>query len=130
MMIYNDIIKDCFFEPKHVGSIVLETTGVVHFRAEQTKQGALIDLYMQCDTQGLVTRMCFKTNGNPYIIAALEWLCRNCEGKLFKELPSFNYQQLIQVLEIPMTQFPIALQVEDVYREIMGLMATRLGSKI
>jgi nitrogen fixation NifU-like protein len=129
MMIYNKVVQDCFFEPRHTGSIALDSLGVVYFRCEQTKQGALIELYMQCDVKGLITRMCFKTNGNPYVIAALEWLCRESEGKWFDDLSPLHYQTLIQILEIPMPEFPIALQVEDVYKEIMGLMTKKLGSQ-
>lgn len=128
-MIYNELVRDCFFEPRHVGRIALESPLVAHFRCEQTKQAALIELYMQCNAQGLIERMCFKTNGNPYVIAALEWLCRENQGKMFEVLEPLNYQDLVQLLELPMNQVPVALQIQDVYKAVIELMAQKLGSK-
>lgn len=122
-MIYNKIVQDCFFQPRHVG--VLDTTQpltVLFSSRQQNPSNTLIDLSMQCTKNGLVKKICFKVTGNPYVVAALEWLCRQIEGRQFTDLPVIDYLLLIKELEIPNKHYPIALQVENVYKEVLVLM--------
>lgn len=122
-MMYNKIVQDCFFLPKHVGVLDLSASLTVHFRSKQINQSMTkIDLYLQCTETALIYKACFKTIGNPYVIAALEWLCRQIEGRALDNLPLINYQILIKELEIPTHQYPVAIQVEDVYKEVLTLM--------
>ncbi|MDI1351507.1 MAG: iron-sulfur cluster assembly scaffold protein [bacterium] len=121
-MMYNKVVTDCFFHPKHVGLLDLSNPLVVHFRAKQYKNGTLIDLYMQGNTNNAIEKICYKTNGNPYIIAALEWLCREVEGKRFDQLPLINYQILINVLDISINQLPAAVHIEQIYQYVLSLM--------
>lgn len=122
-MIYNNIVEDCFFQPRHAGMIDLNAPLTVHFRSSQKNQSlTIIDLYMQCTNIGFISQMRFKATGNPYVIAALEWLCRQLEGRTLENLPLINYQILIKELAISTIQYPIAIQVEDVYKEVLTLM--------
>jgi nitrogen fixation NifU-like protein len=81
---------------------------------------------MHCDEQLIVHSMRFKTNGNPYMIASLEWVCRQSAGKNLNQL-YINCDELIKILEIPLNQSPITLQVQDVYKEVINLMRSNLG---
>jgi nitrogen fixation NifU-like protein len=69
--------------------------------------------------------MCFKTNGNPYLIASLECLCRQAIGQKLETL-QVNHQELINLLEIPFNQVPLVMQVEQVYKEVVRLMNKKL----
>ncbi len=133
-MMYNELVEDCFFLPRHVGILDLQAPLTVHFVSIQKNQSITrIDLYVQCAENALIRKACFKATGNPYVIAALEWLCRQIEGKKLdclewrsdqKNNPQDKqlYQILVKELEIPQNQYPIALQVEDVYKEVFTLM--------
>lgn len=122
-MMYNKVVQDCFFLPRHVGLMDLSAPLTVHFSSSQKNQSfTTIDLYLQCIKNGLIKRACFRATGNPYVIAGLEWLCRQIEGRSLDNLAPINYQLLIKELEIPTNQYPIALQVEDVYKEVLALM--------
>ncbi|CAM4431331.1 MAG: hypothetical protein LEGION0403_FIIPPAGN_01084 [Legionella sp.] len=123
-MMYNKTVLDYFFSPAHVGIIDLNDYTVV-VKNNQKKQGT-IELYMQCGQDRVIQRICFKTNGNPYLIAGLEWLCRQIEGKLIDELPSIDYQLLVNVLNIPVTQYPLALRIFSVFKETLILMNNKL----
>ena len=124
---YNEIVEDCFFLPQHVGVIDLASPLTVHFRSSQNNQSVTkIDLYLQCTENALINKACFRAAGNPYVIPALEWLCRQIEGRELESLTSISYQILIKELEIPNQQYPIALQVEDVYKEVLTLMKKKL----
>lgn len=128
MMMYNEIVRDCFFLPKHVGVIDVTKPYVTFFRANQKKQ-VHTELYMHCDDNGLITKLRFKTNGNPYVIAALEWVCRQTEGQGIQALIPCTYQQIIRALAIPAAQYPVALHVEDVYKEVLALMKKKFEGK-
>ena len=122
-MMYNIVVEDCFFQPRHVGVIDLTAPLTVHFSSNQKNQSMTkIDMYLQCAINGVISTALFKANGNPYVIATLEWVCRQIEGRALAELAPLNYQILIKELGIPINQSPIAVQVEDVYKEVLALM--------
>lgn len=124
-MMYNKIVQECFFSPVHVGIIALDAPLSVHCRSPETGKGVLIDFYLQCTADKIVHKACFKAIGNPYVIASLEWLCRQIEGKNLDQLPPINYQMLVNELEIINTQYPVAIQVESVYKEALVLMRNK-----
>lgn len=117
MMNYNQLVEDCFFTPKHVGTLdctepftVLSEVGL--------RDKAFLQWYAACNPQGLITQCCFKAYGNPYLIAALEWCCRQLIGTSLDGHPRFDYLQLVNELEIPKVLYPTALLVEQGYRQI------------
>ncbi|MCW8397638.1 iron-sulfur cluster assembly scaffold protein [Legionella sp. PATHC038] len=119
-MIYNKIVQDCFFSPRHVGLIDLSERFTVVVKNNQKGQG-LIELYIQSNSDGTIVRACFRTNGNPYIIASLEWLCRQLEGQTTDTVPQIDYQLIVKELDIPVAQYPIALRIMDVFKEALLL---------
>lgn len=123
-MMYNKTVQDYFFSPQHVGVIDLGQEFTVVFANTQKDQGT-IEFYMQCTQDRIIQRVCFKTNGNPYLIAGLEWLCRLVEGRSLDEAPQIDYQLLINDLNIPVTQYPLALRVVGAYKEALNLMNMR-----
>lgn len=124
-MMYNNTVYDYFFSPRHVGIIELNHDLVVVFKNKQKGQGT-IEFYMQCGQDRLIQKVCFKANGNPYLIAGLEWLCRQLEGQSLDKVPPIDYQLLINELDIPVTQYPLALRVVHIFKESLILMNNRL----
>ena len=114
------MVWDCFFSPRHAGSIDLNNPRTAFFKSNQKGQGQ-IEFYMQYDSSDRIERACFKTNGNPYLIASLEWLCRQLERKTFADVPEIDYQVIINELEIPVAQYPTALSVVAIYQDVMSL---------
>lgn len=123
---YNILVQDCFFHPEHVGELDSEEPLIAHYRITQQKPSIIIDFYIQCSSTGFIKKACFKAKGNPYVIAAMEWLCRVVEGAELLNPPVIHYQQLINELEIPTSQYPVALLIEDIYKEILALMKKKL----
>lgn len=120
MMTYNKLVREYFFSPLHVGSVDLNQSLAQVIINHQKGQGC-IEFYIQCDIDGVIGKACFKTNGNPYLIAGLEWLCRELIGKKIKNMPVIDYHVLIKELEIPITQYPLALRVVDVFKKMIML---------
>ena len=120
---YNKTVEDCFFKVQHSGLLNSSEPLTVHFRTSQNGPVlVIIDLYLQCDANGLIRQARFKTNGNPFVIAALEWLCRRIENQELITLSPLDYRLIITELAIPTAHYPIALQVEDTYKEAVLLM--------
>lgn len=126
-MMYNKTVQAYFFEPKHIGILDLTQPYTVHSRMENKAQNTLFDLYLHCSDDGTIKELIFKAVGSPYLIAALELLCRRLEGANVHELPVFHYQLLVSELEIPQSQYPIAVQVESACKETVQLMQHKLA---
>ncbi|OCH99102.1 hypothetical protein A8135_08875 [Legionella jamestowniensis] len=123
---YNDLLEGCFFSPQHVGVIDLTEPLSVYYRGGEPGRGDVFDFYLQCDRQGLILKARFKAYGNPYLVAAAELVCRRLEGNNIQEHPQFDYLWLVNQLEIPRTRYPVALQIEDGYQEVVKRMKLKL----
>lgn len=115
MMMYNKTIKDYFFSPAHVGTVNVQDNHSVVVRNEAKGQGD-IELSVRFAADGVIEQVCFRSNGNPYLIASLEWLCRQLQGKPIHRLPQVTYQSLLAALGIPKMHYPVAIRVEELYK--------------
>lgn len=127
-MMYNKLVEECFFFPQHVGILELSEPRTVFFSNAEFSQ-ELIAWYLQCDSNKIVKAIEFKSNGNPYMIAALEWISRQSIGKQLEHC-FFNYNELIRLLEVPFTQAPSILKVQDAYMELVRLMCNQFEGKL
>ncbi len=122
-MIYNNIVMDCFLETRQVGVLDISAPLTVYLSAQQeSQQLIIIHLYLQCDDQGLINKANFKAMGSPFVIAGLEWLCRETQGKSIYEIDKLNYKILIEKLAIPQSQYFVALPIETIYNDVLALM--------
>ncbi|TAL62754.1 MAG: hypothetical protein EPN84_05990 [Legionella sp.] len=121
-MMYNKIVEDCFFNSNHVGLVQPDYPLSAHFKSHVPGQNNRLDLYLVCTKDKIIQRACFKAMGNPYMIAALEWICREIEGLELEQLPVINYPLLVETLAIPNTEYPVAIQVSQAYQEVVKLM--------
>jgi nitrogen fixation NifU-like protein len=118
---YNKTVLDYFFSPKHVGFLDLNNPLTVVSKNSQNNQ-EIIELYLQGTLEGTILKACFKTNGSPYIIAGLEWLCRQIEGKELDNLPPIDYIALLKDLNIPKVHYHVALRIIAIFKEGVLLM--------
>lgn len=125
-MIYNELVERCFFAPNHVGTLDLTQDRVAFYRGGEAGRGDVFDFYLLCDEQGKILKARFKAYGNPYLVAGTEWLCRQLEGSQIDEHPQIDYALIIQLLDIPKVRYPVALAIEDSYRELVQIMKTKL----
>ncbi|OJY52291.1 MAG: hypothetical protein BGO90_08595 [Legionella sp. 40-6] len=123
---YNSTVVDCFFNARHVGRLDDALPYTVCYHHAQKSQGTLV-LSMQCTKNGLIEHIVYKTNGNPYLIAALEWCCRELEGAPLASLVKINYPLLIERLSIPTRHYPLAVRVVEGLKQINHLMNEKLA---
>lgn len=125
-MMYNELVETCFFEPRHVGTLDLNQELTAFYRGGEVGRGDVFDLYLLCDETGRVLKARFKAYGNPYLVAAAEWLCRLLEGSQIDEHPQIDHAFLVEQLAMPKIRYPVALQIEDGYCELVQIMKTKL----
>lgn len=125
-MRYNKKVADCFFSPRHVGVVDLNCPFTAHVRRQQMNPSVLLDLYLECSEEKWVKKARFKARGNPFLIAALEWLCRELEGKELTDSPIWTHEILVAQLGIPVSDYPLAIQVEEAYKEILKTIKTQI----
>lgn len=124
-MIYNKLVQKLFFDAQHAGNLDCNWPRTIMTQLG-IKGSSWIELYVNYDRQGIITQSCFKTYGNPYLIAALEWLCQYLEGTGINEHPLEVLPLLFKQLEIPATKYPIALQVDSCYRQTITTLKQQL----
>lgn len=118
-MNYNELVEHYFFQPEHVGQLDSNQARVFHSRTGSASQGDYFDLYLCCDEDGVILQACFKAYGNPYLIAGVEWACRQLVGKHIDEHSGIDYNLLIQLFDIPRSYYPVALLVEKGYSDVV-----------
>ena len=112
-MMYNKLVTDYFFHPLHVGELATITPfSVVVTSSAQIS--LFMQLSLQCDALGRITKALFKTNGDPFTIAGLEWICRAFEGENMDMNPPITHQQIMAELERPSQYFPRAIALEKI----------------
>lgn len=113
----NALMQRLFFEVTHSGRLDGSALGVVScgFVSSQLKQ---VHLFFSI-SNGRIAQACFQAVGSPYLIAGLEWLCREAEGALIASMPLINYSQLIDILEIADKDYPLAVLMESIYNELI-----------
>ncbi|PJD96401.1 MAG: hypothetical protein CK426_05160 [Legionella sp.] len=120
-MLYNDLVRDCFFYPRHVGCLDLSIPCTVLASAQCSSSRVRIVLSMRCNVQQEVESMQFKTNGNPYQIALLELLCRSSIGKKINQLNT-DLKSFVDQLSAPFQVLPGLYTVQNTYLELIQLM--------
>lgn len=127
MMMYNKTVEDCFFQPRHIGVLDLKDPWTECVRSSQGL--AQIKLFMQSTPKGIINALCFKATGHPYLIAGLEWCARLILGQSVYTVEVVEYPALVKELAIPMEYYPLALQVVQVYKEMLCIMRKKIEDK-
>jgi nitrogen fixation protein NifU and related proteins len=125
-MIYNELVESCFFQPKHAGVLDCTQKNTHKSQAGSAARGEYFDLYLSFDDAGKILQACFKACGNPYLIAGVEWVCRQLQGTLIDEHPNFDYHFLVKKLAIPKKHYPVALLLENGYRDMVNAVKDQL----
>ena len=120
-MIYNKAVEALFFDTQHAGVLDCAEPFTVCSRIGIEKNQCS-ELYLQCDTWGVITEAYFKAMGSPYVIAGFEWLCRKMVNTNVNTHPCIEYSMMVDALSIPKIRYAAAVLVETNYREAIDLL--------
>ena len=111
MMKYNEIIETCFFNPEHAGFDEAEFHRILeYFPANSSSR--MVFAMREAKAEFPIS-LRFKASGNPYILAAAEWICRQCTKKKYIQLMEMSPKDWHILLGIPMSQKRTALQITE-----------------
>ncbi len=123
-MMYNNKIRDYFFLPLHVGELDCTQPRTVLFSTAPYSSKDIIALFMSCDEDYCIKELYFKTNGNPYLVAALEYACRAGIGQKLDNM-ALDINELTMQLEIPFNQAPVLFSIQTAFKKLAHLMSMK-----
>ena len=121
-MNHTELVEKYFFNTEHVGELPLNDNSTVHTRVGSKEQAEYFELYVKLSPPGApsaIKQACFKASGSPYLIAALEWLCREIESRGREVLKHFQPQELQRLFKISARNYPTALLIDKGCKQLL-----------
>ena len=109
---YNDLVRSLFKNPLHAKDIPDKLGKPYKVVAQESKNGSKIVLTAVIKEENILA-LRFRVFGCPFLIAAAEFCCNQCEGKHHKEVENIDILHLIQILEVPTEKIGVILLLQD-----------------
>tara|TARA_B100000378_G_scaffold273531_1_gene266610 strand:+ start:2388 stop:2795 length:408 start_codon:yes stop_codon:yes gene_type:complete len=109
---YNELVRSLFENPLHAKNIPEKLGKPYKVVAQESKNGSKIVLTAVIKEENILA-LRFRVFGCPFLIAAAEFCCNQCEGKHNKEVENIDILHLIQILEVPTEKIGVILLLQD-----------------
>ena len=109
---YNELVRSLFENPLHAKDIPEKLGKPYKVVAQESKNGSKIVLTVVTKEENILA-LRFRVFGCPFLIAAAEFCCNQCEGKHNKEVENIDILHLIQILEVPTEKIGVILLLQD-----------------
>ncbi len=109
---YNELVRSLFENPLHAKDIPDKLGKPYKVVAQESKNGSKIVLTAVIKEENILA-LRFRVFGCPFLIAAAEFCCNQCEGKHNKEVENIDILHLIQILEVPTEKIGVILLLQD-----------------
>lgn len=109
---YNELVRSLFENPLHAKDIPEKLGKPYKVVAQESKNGSKIVLAAVIKEENILA-LRFRVFGCPFLIAAAEFCCNQCEGKHNKEVENIDILHLIQILEVPTEKIGVILLLQD-----------------
>ena len=109
---YNELVRSLFKNPLHAKDIPDKLGKPYKVVAQESKNGSKIVLTAVIKEENILA-LRFRAFGCPFLIAAAEFCCNQCEGKHHKEVENIDILHLIQILEVPTEKIGVILLLQD-----------------
>ena len=110
--LYNELVRSLFKNPLHAKDIPDKLGKPYKVVAQESKNGSKIVLSAVIKEENILA-LRFRVFGCPFLIAAAEFCCNQCEGKHNKEVENIDILHLIQILEVPTEKIGVILLLQD-----------------
>lgn len=101
-----------FERPRHVGSLNPADPDVAAALVGEPVSGAILQLHLRIDPQGLVTTARFKAYGCGWTIACGSLLTERIQNRRLVEIAQFRHHELLEPLAIPPEKLHCAVLAE------------------
>jgi NifU-like protein involved in Fe-S cluster formation len=109
---YNELVRSLFENPLHAKDIPEKLGKPYKVVVQESKNGSKIVLTAVIKEENILA-LRFRVFGCPFLIAAAEFCCNQCEGKHNKEVENIDILHLIQILEVPTEKIGVILLLQD-----------------
>ena len=109
---YNELVRSLFENPLHAKDIPEKLGKHYKVVTQESKNGPKIVLTAVIKEENILA-LRFRVFGCPFLIAAAEFCCNQCEGKHNKEVENIDILHLIQILEVPTEKIGVILLLQD-----------------
>ena len=109
---YNELVRSLFENPLHAKHIPEKLGKPYKVVTQESKNGPKIVLTAVIKEENILA-LRFRVFGCPFLIAAAEFCCNQCEGKHNKEVENIDILHLIQILEVPTEKIGVILLLQD-----------------
>ena len=114
MLNYNHLVKTAFEAPQYAVQNESDVIGCVSGEAGDRKNGVLFVLYYSAEKNTLR----YKVYGNPYAIAAAEWLANETSLRRLSPGDQLNKDSIRELLDMPFSYLNILLCLEDAWNAL------------
>lgn len=128
MMRYTTRVESCFFNARHAGFCETDYKPISRYaNIDNTVQVVFAKAKSQDLDSPLTLR--FKACGNPFILAAAEWIARQFGKQSDARLHGMSADKWMALLEIPRTEMKTALQINELCTALLLAISTESNSK-
>ena len=114
MLNYNHLVKSAFKAPQYAVQGDSDIIGYVLAEAGDRKNGVMFLLYYSAEKNSLR----YKVYGNPYAIAAAEWLANETSLRRLSPGDPLNKDSIRELLDMPFSYLNILLCLEDAWNDL------------
>jgi nitrogen fixation protein NifU and related proteins len=118
-----------FEQPHNVGNLDLEDPDVVAARVGEPASGAILQLHLRVNAQGVITAARFKAYGCGWTIACGSLLTECLQGLSLAEAAQFRHHELVERLDAPAEKLHCAVLAETALKAALRAHAAKPNPK-
>lgn len=120
-MQYSEKLLHYFYTATHAGTLNENNPQVKKGEVGRAAEGNVLHLYLQKENHHIVAAT-FLATGPVAAIASCEFVCCWLEGRTMSDAQQITAQAIMQTVEMPTTQFHVAVQVERLVKKTISLL--------
>jgi len=117
--------REHFERPRHVGSLNPADPDVAAALVGEPVSGAILQLHLRVDAQGLITAARFKAYGCGWTIACGSLLTERIQNRRLVEIAQFRHHELLEPLAIPPEKLYCAVLAETALKAALRAHAAK-----
>jgi nitrogen fixation NifU-like protein len=117
--------REHFERPRHVGSLNPADPDVAAALVGEPVSGAILQLHLRVDAQGLITAVRFKAYGCGWTIACGSLLTERMQNRRLVEIAQFRHHELVERLDVPPEKLHCAVLAETALKAALRAHAVK-----
>lgn len=111
--------REHFEHPRHVGALNPDSPDVAAALVGEPVSGAILQLHLRVDAEGLITAARFKAYGCGWMVACGSLLTECLQGRTLAEATHFRHHVLVEKLDVPSEKLYCAVLAETALKAVL-----------